>query len=68
MKSAVCTAAVAELSLEKSNQPGWLRFAGIIYGLTPWGLAQQLDVSVGAAQVSLGWERVHPSYFCLDPC
>lgn len=25
--------------------------AGIIYGLQPWGLAQQLGVSVGAAQV-----------------
>lgn len=45
---------MAELVLEKSSQPSLLHFAGIIYGLTPWGLAQQLDLTVGAAQVSLG--------------
>ena len=36
-------------------------YAGIIYGLQPWGLAQQLGVSVGAAQVTqnmgCGWTR-----------
>lgn len=29
--------------------------AGIIYGLSGYGLAQQMDISVGAAQVNEGW-------------